>query len=923
MAFIYLSRYIKIISSGLLVLFISCNISKTGVDKNVSMQWYYNYGTRLNKQNNFKEAITAFNKSLYYANNFHNDKVKAECYDGIAYAFFRLNKYQDANRFYANALLVNPPLSKLTNAHLLCALGNGYHFAGIIDSAEYYYQQADKLALTPDDACNVWNSWGLLKQQLGQYDSSFILFSKAKSQIPYVDSGILKQELLMNLGVLNFIMNDTAATFRYYAAALEEADKTHDTIGKAIILLNRVRLYLELQQSDNASIDFRNAKNLMNSTSSSNLDDAYNWLKLCEAEKYYRSQDTIFAVFALQSALRRIEADENPFFRLCVLSALGSVKNSAKEYDTACNIYQKAISFIDSSRFNQFEFKISAYNGIAKSYEGLNIVSKAEDYYQKASNALKDQVQSQMSFFSESDRTQYLESVQSFFESPGSFAMRVKDKNPEMCSMIYDNCLFLKGSQVSGTRKMLETISKDSNPKTLQIFSQWKKLKSTIAFQSTLPYDKRTTDLYEIQEKANELERELMQASNAFAAEKEKLDVNWEMVRAKLKTTEAAIEFISINKSRTDGTKQTDYCALVLRQGYEYPKLVSVAEMDQLLEHLNRRPNEHDTAQINRIYEGHEMYDLIWKPLENLLEGVETVYYSPVGLLHTVSFGAIRMQDHRYLSDKYDLNLITSTKQIVFPDRDFRLSDIESAALFGGIDYGTGQFAQGNGSKNKEPNGTGVSYLEETLSEILEVERTLRKNGIQPSTYKEQNATETSFVKEVNGKGIGIIHISTHGIYFRDLKVHGANLIYGEQVLRHADNPLLRSGLLMAGVNDKWNGKPPIEETEDGVLTAYEVANTDLSETKLAVLSACETGLGDIKGTEGVYGLQRAFKIAGVPYVIMSLWKVPDKQTTELMKTFYENWSAGLGIREAFREAQSLMSKKYNPYYWAAFVLSN
>jgi CHAT domain-containing protein/Tfp pilus assembly protein PilF len=922
MTLLSVSRFLKMLSLSILTFFISCNISKTGIDKFVSMRSFYIDGTNLTKQNEFEKAILAFKQCLQIANNFQDSKVKAECYDGIAYAYFRMNKYIVAKNYYEDALQINPSDSKLTNAHLLSAIGNCYHFSGMTDLAEYNFKEACKSAYSPIDICNVWNCWGLLKQQIGQYDSSLMFFEKARFQLASIDSGNLKQELLMNLGVLHFILNDTASTFKYFLSALKEADKTHDTMGKAIILLNRVRLFLELQQSDNASIDLTTAGKLFNSEPSLNQSDVYCWLRLCEAEKFYREKEPFSADTSLQSTLKRIEPDGNPFLRLSVLSALGSVKNSLKEYNEGSKMFQRVISFIDSTNFDQFEFKVFAYNGIAFSYEGLHDYNLAQKYYHKTSEALKEQIQRQMSFFSESDRTQYLESVQSFFDSPGSFALRVKDIIPEMCSLIYDNCLLLKGSQLSGTRNMLEAIRKESDEKTLQTYSQWQKLKKTLAFQYTLPYDKRAIDIENLEERANDLERELVKYSNAYNIEKDKLAVNWKSIRDKLKTKEAAIEFISFKNSNSDGTKSTVYCALILRPQYEFPKLIYLTDMHYLYDHLKREQNENNTTQIYRIYDSNLTYELIWKPLDSLLVGAETVYYSPVGLLHTVSFAAIRLPDQRYLSDKFKLIFVTSTRQIVFPDSDSRLTDISSAALFGGIYYTYNQSKNSNILETIGVSRYKLSYLKGTLTEILEIEPILRNNGIHLTTFKEINATEAIFTKEVNGKGVGIIHVSTHGFYFRELKEPGRNLVYGEQVLRHAENPLFRSGLLMAGVYDSWNRKAPIEETDDGFLTAYEVADTDLSNTKLAVLSACETGLGDIKGTEGVYGLQRAFKMAGVDYIIMSLWEVPDKQTTELMKSFYENWASGIGIREAFNNAQSFMRKKYDPYFWAAFVLS-
>lgn len=135
---------------------------------------------------------------------------------------------------------------------------------------------------------------------------------------------------------------------------------------------------------------------------------------------------------------------------------------------------------------------------------------------------------------------------------------------------------------------------------------------------------------------------------------------------------------------------------------------------------------------------------------------------------------------------------------------------------------------------------------------------------------------------------------------------------------------MIRSGLLLAGANYAWkNGRPISPGADDGILTAYEIAQLDLSQTELVVLSACETGLGDIRGDEGVYGLQRAFKLAGVKYVLMSLWQVPDFQTQELMAAFYYHFlEEKMDIPAALRAAQAELRSRYpDPFTWAGFVL--
>jgi CHAT domain-containing protein len=173
--------------------------------------------------------------------------------------------------------------------------------------------------------------------------------------------------------------------------------------------------------------------------------------------------------------------------------------------------------------------------------------------------------------------------------------------------------------------------------------------------------------------------------------------------------------------------------------------------------------------------------------------------------------------------------------------------------------------------------------------------------------------------------------VATHGFFFGDpvetkkqIHVEEAEVDFrggsrGTKTLVENSNPLMRSGIVMAGANDIWNEENTSDE--DGVLTAYEVSLLNLQNTKLAVLSACETGLGDIKGSEGVYGLQRAFKMAGVKQLVMSLWQVPDKETEEFMTTFYASLVNIKDIHKAFAMAQKTLRLKYEPYFWGAFVL--
>ncbi|AFU68178.1 CHAT domain protein [Psychroflexus torquis ATCC 700755] len=185
------------------------------------------------------------------------------------------------------------------------------------------------------------------------------------------------------------------------------------------------------------------------------------------------------------------------------------------------------------------------------------------------------------------------------------------------------------------------------------------------------------------------------------------------------------------------------------------------------------------------------------------------------------------------------------------------------------------------------------------------------------------NATETAF-KKLSGNSPSILHIATHGFFFPKLKEKPkkSELLGQKNSYRYQENPLLRSGLLFANANYSWqNGNNPYEE-DDGILTALEISNLDLKNTDIVILSACETGLGDIAGSEGVYGLQRAFKMAGVKTIIMSLWEVPDAETAEFMNLFYSKWKKYNNPKKAFKESQQVMMNTYRdePQKWASFV---
>jgi CHAT domain-containing protein len=426
-----------------------------------------------------------------------------------------------------------------------------------------------------------------------------------------------------------------------------------------------------------------------------------------------------------------------------------------------------------------------------------------------------------------------------------------------------------------------------------------------------------------------------------FSDFKKVQNISWKDIQAGLKENEVAIEFLHFSlfnpdSSLTDFTNTTQYLALIVTPTCKTPEMLPLF-IEKDLENMLGKFSGNNYSYINGIYGKNteaktELYNIIWKPMEESLKDVKTVYLSPTGLLHKISFAAIAKEQNIYLCDNYNIEVKSSTGKITESEDFARSETLANATLFGGITYDIDSI-----ETQALPVGRQVwSYLEGTKTETEKINQILENGKIKVNYFTNTTATEENFKLMANNSNI--LHIATHGFFYPDpketkIEVEKKQKVeYGDVIFRGSEigfgvnsfvknpNPLMRSGLVFAGANNVWS-KQEKAEGDDGVLTAQEVAHIDMRKTDLVVMSACETGLGDIRGSEGVYGLQRAFKMAGANYLIMSLWQVPDKETVEFMTIFYTKLLVDKNINKAFKETQKAMRQKYDPYYWAAFVL--
>lgn len=304
------------------------------------------------------------------------------------------------------------------------------------------------------------------------------------------------------------------------------------------------------------------------------------------------------------------------------------------------------------------------------------------------------------------------------------------------------------------------------------------------------------------------------------------------------------------------------------------------------------------------------------------LKGIKNVYFAPAGQLHNIAIEHLPSSDSTFIAEQINFYRLSSTRQLVMiKDK----SHIKEAVLYGGLKYDadTTALVVENKKYTDIPRDLniqhtfypdslnlrdGAKYLPATKIEAEQIKQALENTRLQPALYMDLRGTEESF-KALSGKNISMLHIATHGFYWTETEARQTKdldfLMMGDnnQSRYVEDKALTRSGLLLSGANIALKGNPLPEGLEDGILTAKELAGLDLRGLDLVVLSACQTGLGEITG-DGVFGLQRGFKKAGANTLLMSLWKVDDNATQLLMTQFYKNLLAGKSKFESLREAQ-------------------
>lgn len=780
---------------------------------------------------------------------------------------------------------------------------------------------------------------GTLYHEMGDINLSEYYFAKGLERLgnDYLDSKEYRM-LVSDIGQIFSISGSYSNALQWLGKARILYEKNHDTGADYARVLNNCALAFIGMGNDfwaKAYIDMA-VDVVENST-------AY---RAADKAKVYSNMSTVYESMgyideALQMSEKAIGICDSENLgdksKSQILNNIGVLFLRRNEIAEALECFKKSYDSVDmrSSLRSQIGFNLVLAQLIAGD-KGLN------ETVRKMSAGMVQDVIGKFAFMNASQRQGYWTANLSLILGLNHVALH--SHSDDLNDVIYDNALFSKALLLRATNRVGATLANSGDETSRQILVELGYIRDRLADEGMSP---DSTEYYRL--RAFSLEKDLMNRNISYAGLMESLTHDWREVRETLGDGEAAVEFIQVPEvENLKFTGGMGYAALVVRPGYAAPRLVPLCS-DTLLTGLLDNVNEYDNEgyrqylygsgrckirqglrEIEVDCAGDSLYKLIWKPLEPSLDNVNRIYYSPIGTFNSISFSALN-DGKKCLGESFDLRLLSSTAKIIDNER---MKDVipKNAVVYGGILYDADPAVMAEESRayvlkergarflfpDERDERRGWRFLKGSGDEAQAISRKLDSISI-PNRLLTSTAANEESLKSMDGDSPSLLHIATHGFYVSDSSVIERTPFLRNKASNVAMN---RSGLLFSGANRAWLGDEPVEGIEDGILTSEEISRLDLGNTELAVLSACETGLGLNGSTEGVFGLQRGFKLAGVRTIVMSLWRVSDEETSRLMQLFYDNWLGGMERHLAFAEAQRMIRQENsNPYYWAGFVM--
>ena len=847
----------------------------------------------------------------------------------------------------ANSLYKDADLNDEENARLNMQLGQSAYATGRLIYAEKRLTAArnyfEKGSLTDDPGyAKTISTQGLLYTSMSRFAQAEIATGEALKIRKEMqgENSMAVAASMNNYAVLHYTQGQYNEAEKEFAAAEDviKLNRQEDAMTHAILLNNKAILFQSIGRYEEGArlledalrlagkLEVSKAKNHLKFFS--NLALLYQQMgKYTEAERIYQGLEKRlekgkpeFANMLNNLAILYMVMQKNDKVEDMLRRSAGIYKSSVGENSPA---YAKVVSDLGNYlRYKgRYDDAMPMLEGVVKSREqslGVNhplYVQSQEDLailwwkkkdYTKAAALYHEVMEKSLDFInkyfppmSEAEKTKYWDMLSPRFQRFYNFAVEAASADKNIITDLFEYRLATKGLLLSSSRKVSENILNSGNDKMIKDYLEWidqKEQLTTLYAYTKEELTEQGLNLDSLQSAANSTEKRLSESSREFSQYYFTSKTKFSAVQNKLKADEALVEIIKLQNFDQVLLDSTGYLALVITKNNPQPKLIILPNGNEM---EGKQAKTYRLMMKNKMVD-EKSYSYYWQPLEADVKGKKTIYASLDGVYNQINLYTLKKPGGDFLINQYDIILLGNGKDIVNAGRAAGAS-LKKATLIGFPAYGSAN----------------IPELPATKTEVDGITKVLKTSGYQVSEWTQQDATESNL--KATHK-IAVLHIATHGYFLQD--VNKASWPIGVQADNAKDNVLLRSGLMFTGASEADKHNSGLDNTSNGVMTSYEAMNLDLKGTSLVVLSACETGLGEIKAGEGVYGLQRAFLVAGAEALVMSLWKVDDAATQLLMNNFYTNWLKSGDRQKAFKQAQlQLMAKYKEPYYWGAFVM--
>lgn len=600
-------------------------------------------------------------------------------------------------------------------------------------------------------------------------------------------------------------------------------------------------------------------------------------------------------------------------------SRVANVYYFKQEYDLAIKNYTVALKGYKSIFNKVHPNYTTTLSQLGRVYYTSGDYKKATQVFEQTTTIYLNYIKKYFPALSENEKAKYWNKIRPDFEIFNSLVLNYSDKSPKLIAKMYNNQLATKALLLNSSVKVREQIMSQGDEYLISLYDMWlnSREKLTAALSMSLE-EQRVAGLSVkvIEKEINSLEKEMSLFTDAFNLKSDKRSVTWKDVRKTLKPESAAIEIIRFQYFTDRFTDSVLYAALVVRaETKKHPEMVLFTNGNK----LETRYLKYYRNTMRMRTKDKYSYAQFWEPIAPKLSGVKKIYLSGDGVYNQINPESFMVNDSSYLLDYYTFYTISNTRDLLEQSYNSSFTASNKVVLFGNPEFGNENdslnpdVATGERSLN---NITSVEPLPGAEEEVRLLSSLLKKNNWQTETYLLKEATETQ-VKRITSPRV--VHIATHGFFIDEQQSLETQMLDVDNY----QNPLLKSGLLFVGAEELLSENNIYQfNRADGILTAFEAMNLKLDHTELVVLSACETGLGEVHAGEGVFGLQRSFIVAGAQNIIMTLFKVNDQVTQELMQDFYSAWIETGDKRSAFQKAKQNIRNKYeSPIFWGSFVM--